>query len=300
MVQAGQLSQAWRSSRAEAEGRWSFDLRGLGSLRVVLAVLVAVSAFGPVAGAFSGPTSGPATSVIVRAEPTASASAERAVTALGGRIVRRLPIIDGFSARVPASAVARLRSFPAIATVTVDDTLAPLGESYDQVTEPGSMYNLTRNTGAQGLWERGYTGKGIGIAMIDSGVAPVDGLETSGKLVHGPDLSFESQTSGRRHLDTYGHGTHLAGIMAGRASAAVSGDYAGDTENFLGMAPDAQVLSVKVADANGQTDVSQVIAAIGWIVQHRNDNGMNIRILNLAYGTNSKQPCDPRPAQLRG
>ena len=48
MVQAGQLSQAWRSSRAEAEGRWSFDLRGIGSLRVVLAVLLAVSAFGPV------------------------------------------------------------------------------------------------------------------------------------------------------------------------------------------------------------------------------------------------------------
>ena len=48
-------------------------------------------------------------------------------------------------------------------------------------------------------------------------------------------------------------------------------------------------MSVKVADALGQTDVSQVLAAIDWVVQHQNDNGMNIRVLNLSYGTDSNQ-----------
>jgi serine protease AprX len=55
------------------------------------------------------------------------------------------------------------------------------------------------------------------------------------------------------------------------------------------MAPDAQIVSVKVADALGQTDVSQVLAAIDWVVQHQHDNGMNIRVLNLSYGTDSNQ-----------
>ena len=55
------------------------------------------------------------------------------------------------------------------------------------------------------------------------------------------------------------------------------------------MAPDARIVSLKVATADGGTDVSQVIAAIDWVVQHRNDNGMNIRVLNLSYGTNSSQ-----------
>src|SRR5206468_576564 len=56
-----------------------------------------------------------------------------------------------------------------------------------------------------------------------------------------------------------------------------------------GMAPEAKIISIKVADAHGATDVSQVIAAIDWVVQHRNDNGINIRVINLSYGTNSTQ-----------
>ncbi|MEX0709683.1 MAG: S8 family serine peptidase, partial [Chloroflexota bacterium] len=110
-----------------------------------------------------------------------------------------------------------------------------------------------------------------------------------GKVIHGPDLSLESQDDNLRHLDTNGHGTFMAGIIAGRGSGAVSGSYAGDTTNFLGVAPDARIVSLKVGVADGGVDVSQVIAAIDWVVQHRNDNGMNIRVLNLAYGTDSDQ-----------
>ncbi len=48
-------------------------------------------------------------------------------------------------------------------------------------------------------------------------------------------------------------------------------------------------MSVKVGDADGGTDVGQVIAAIDWVVQHRKDNDLNIRVINLSYGTNSAQ-----------
>ena len=151
----------------------------------------------------------------------------------------------------------------------------------------GSMEWITNQvTHADTFWRSGYTGDGVDIALIDSGVVPVDGLTVPGKVINGPDLSFESQAENLRYLDTFGHGTHLAGIIAGRDDAG---------SEFSGMAPDARLLSVKVADAQGAVDISQVIAAIDWVVQHRYDEGMNIRVINLAYGTDGVQPYQVDP-----
>jgi serine protease AprX len=116
------------------------------------------------------------------------------------------------------------------------------------------------------------------VAVIDSGIAPVAGLNGPGQVVNGPDLSFDSQDPDLRHLDGYGHGTHMAGIIAGR-----------DGSYFSGVAPGATLINMKVAAADGATDVSQVIAAIDWVVEHRNDPGLNIRVLNLSFGTTAMQ-----------
>jgi subtilisin family serine protease len=231
----------------------------------------------------------PPVSVIVRARPGAATRLKRDVIRLGGTVGRDLAIIDGFSAKVPARALPRLRALPGILSATRDSRIEALSSSYSPVSDLGSPYNVTQMTGAQQYWKAGYTGKGIDIALIDSGVVPVDGLTAPGKVVNGPDLSLESQAPNLRYLDTFGHGTHMAGIIAGRANAAVSGAYDGDSQRFLGMAPDARLISIKVADAQGATDVSQVIAAIDWVVQHRNDPGVNIRVLSLSYGTDSTQ-----------
>ncbi len=120
---------------------------------------------------------------------------------------------------------------------------------------------------------KGATGQGIDVALIDSGVTPVVGLNQPGKIVYGPDLSNEGGQANLRNLDTYGHGTHLAGIINGD-----DGDMVG------GIAPDSRIVSVKVAGATGETDIAQVIAGIDWVVEHRNDNGLNIRVLNLSLG----------------
>ena len=80
----------------------------------------------------------------------------------------------------------------------------------------------------------------------------------------------------------------MAGIIAGRDSTVPTGKK-GDARDFLGIAPDARILNMKVATADGATDVSQVIAAIDWVVQHREDNGMNVRVINVSYGTSSTQ-----------
>jgi serine protease AprX len=211
------------------------------------------------------------------------------VRRLDGTILRSLPIVNGFSAALPPAAVTELRRLPEVVSVTPNRVLRPRAAAYDPGSDMGSMYNTTLIAGAQKYWAAGYTGKGVDVALIDSGVVPVDGLTAHGKIVNGPDLSFESQAPNLRYLDTFGHGTHMAGIIAGRSGTAVSGSYVGDTASFLGMAPDARIVSIKVADSHGATDVSQVIAAIDWVVQHRRDEGLNIRVLNLSYGTDSAQ-----------
>src|SRR4051812_25746286 len=119
------------------------------------------------------------------------------------------------------------------------------------------------------------TGKGVGLALIDTGVAPVAGLPAS-QIVNGPDLSLESQASNLRYLDTYGHGTHMAGIIVGNDTAT----------GTKGLAPGVKLTSIKVGTANGTVDVSQVIAAVDWVVKHRNDDPANpIKVINLSYGS---------------
>ncbi len=133
--------------------------------------------------------------------------------------------------------------------------------------------------------DENYDGSGITVALIDSGVVPVGALDASGKVINGLDVSFESQSDDLRYMDTFGHGTHLAGIIAGSDSST----------DFEGVAPGAKILNVKVANHEGAVDVSQVIAAIDWVIQHRNDNGMNVRVINLAYGTDSTQDWQTDP-----
>jgi serine protease AprX len=154
--------------------------------------------------------------------------------------------------------------------------------------DPGSLYNTDRMIDADTLWQRGVTGRGIDVAVLDSGVTPVAGLNTPGKVIYGPDLSFDSQSPNLRYLDGYGHGTHMAGIIAARDASVTKPEHA-NSDTAVGVAPDARIVSVKVAAADGSTDVSQVIAGIDWVVQHRNDDGMNIRVLNLSFGTDGSQ-----------
>jgi len=236
-------------------------------------------------------------SVIVRARPGAEHQARAAVARLGGTIGMRLSIVNGFAAKLPEARVQELRSSPAILGVTPNRVVRSLGADYsgvDVATDIGAMANVVTLTGARAYWAAGFTGTGVGVALIDTGVSTVDGLSTKGKVINGPDLSFDSQNSKTRYIDGFGHGTHLAGIIAGRATGARRA-YATDFRNFLGMAPDASVVNVKVGDKEGVTDVSQVIAAIDWVVQHRDDKGLNIRVLNLSYGTDTAQPYTDDP-----
>jgi serine protease AprX len=161
---------------------------------------------------------------------------------------------------------------------------------YDSRADPNSMYSTTLYSGAQAWWNAGFTGKGVDVAVIDTGVSPVAGLDAPGKVIYGPDLSLESQAPNLTNLDTSGHGTFIAGLIAGR-----DGGPGASSSAYRGMAPDARIVSLKVGTADGGVDVSQVIAAIDWVVEHRHDYGLDIRVLNLSYGTNSAQSAEVDP-----
>ncbi len=179
--------------------------------------------------------------------------------------------------------------------VPVAFTTSAAAAAYDPATDPYSMKSFTEITGATAWWNAGYTGAGVDVAVIDTGVAPVQGLATPGKIIYGPDLSLESQAANLRNLDTNGHGTFMAGLIAGRDSALTAPYANAPASVYRGIAPDARIVSVKVGTADGGVDVSQVVAAINWVIQHKNDNGMNIRIINLSYGTNSTQAAGVDP-----
>jgi subtilisin family serine protease len=242
----------------------------------------------------------PMQQVIVREAPGAGDAPEHFVADIGGSVLQPLDIIDGFVAEVPADDVARLAARPDVIEVTEDSTLSLLTDGWDEFDDPSNdnylhyrdlntnMEKTAAAAGALNYWYQGYLGDGIDIALIDSGVVPVTGLTTSDKVINGPDLSFESQDDDLRYLDTYGHGTHLAGIIAGQ-DVDTQWPWNYGSNRFFGIAPHARIINVKVANAQGAADVSQVIAAIDWVVQHRHDNGMNIRVINLAFGTDSTQ-----------
>ena len=178
-----------------------------------------------------------------------------------------------------------LRLFVSAGLLTAIGGLA-LATSAQAVAPLPDLASVESVIAAPQAWQANATGKGVDVALVDTGVTPVDGLNAPDKLVYGPDLSFDSQSPATAYVDNYGHGTAMAGLIAGND---------GTSGGFRGVAPDARIVSVKVGAKNGETDVSQIIAGIDWVVQHAHDPGLNIRVLNLSLGTSSTQPYTVDP-----
>jgi serine protease AprX len=206
----------------------------------------------------------------------------RWLAAIGTLAVVAVPAAAGGLAAPPAALAADV-----VSTAHPPSAHPPFNGGGWQATDWASSATATRVSdvaamiGAPG----GSDGAGVGIALIDTGVVQVPGLPAA-QVVNGPDLSFESQGPAVRYLDTFGHGTHMAGIIVGDDPAS----------GFKGLAPKAKLTSVKVGTAHGAVDVSQMIAAVDWVVAHRDDDPANpIRVINLAYGSNSTQPASVDP-----
>src|SRR3954452_19279102 len=124
-----------------------------------------------------------------------------------------------------------------VVSTALDTTTGLLtGADWGYAPSETSMTSVNQTIGADKMATLGYTGKGVGVALIDTGAVPVTGLK-SGNVVNGPDLSLDNPMSGLSDRDGFGHGTHMAGIIAGND---------GTSTGFKGVAPGAKLLNVKV------------------------------------------------------
>jgi serine protease AprX len=288
----------WAGTRRRAAVRGTVIVSAISCAAALGIVPVAV-----VASASTAPTPSPlsssaaARSYIVQAKPGDAAKAKLDVGRLGGRVGIDLSIINGFTATLTGAAATALQSGGDVRIVTPDAATSVESSTYDPNTDAGSTVGLSSDIGYAAYWNQNLSGQGVGVALIDSGVAPVPALAASGKVIYGPDFTPTGYFPQVRGLDAFGHGTFMAGLIAGRQPGATAPYYA-NSGYFLGVAPDAHIVSVKVADAFGDTMQSAVIAGIQWVVQHRNDAGLNIKVLNLSLGVRDGLPytLDPLDA----
>jgi serine protease AprX len=209
--------------------------------------------------------------VIVRETAPASDTAERLVRDLGGTVERELPIVGGFSATLPATALPELAGSDAVGIVWGDGEIRTqsTGTSAYDSWDPNSAW---RKAIRLAQVDDAYTGAGVTVAVLDTGVSKVSDL--GNRVLARVDLTPDHDGE-----DYFGHGTHLAGVIAGSGAASDG--------RWRGVASRSRLVSVKVAGRDGSTDVSVVIAGLQWVATHRSE--YNIRVLNLAFGTDGQQ-----------
>jgi serine protease AprX len=216
-------------------------------------------------------------SVIVQgAGPQALPGLLPALQLLGGRVVRPLPVIDAVTIDLPNAALSALAGVSAVSHLSLDRAIN------------GSMERTGATVGATAVRSRlGLDGAGVGVAIIDSGItAWHDDLGSAGGQRVDRFVDF---TAGRSDpYDDFGHGTHVAGIVAGNGA-----DSGGAR---TGIAPAAHLTILKVLDGNGHGRISDVIAALGYLVT--NKDVLGIRVVNLSVATGVYESCLTDPLTL--
>lgn len=125
--------------------------------------------------------------------------------------------------------------------------------------------------------QKGITGKSVTVAVLDTGVHPHPDLtQPSNRLVAFADFVGNK----RSPYDDNGHGTHIAGAIAGNGSSSRG--------KYKGVAPEARLVGVKVLDENGKGRTSTVIEGLEWCLT--NKSRLNIRVLNLSMGSEATAP----------
>ena len=127
----------------------------------------------------------------------------------------------------------------------------------------------------------GIDGTGVTVAVVDTGV-DTNAVGLAGKVVHREDLSTPtSSCADGGYLDPYGHGTHVASIIAGAPGSNYSRYKNG--RDIRGVAKGAQIVDVRIFNCAGQADSSQIESALNWILSNKDTYG--IRVVNMSLGT---------------
>ena len=198
--------------------------------------------------------------------------ASQLIQAAGGIAGRYFPWLGGQVAMVPDASLERLARRAEVAAISLDRAVR------------STMDRTTTATGSKWVVEHlGVTGAGVGVATIDSGVNPWH-EDLNGRIVHFADFVNAQQ----QPYDDYGHGTHVAGIIAG------SGQDSNGARR--GVAPGAHLVVLKALDPTGNGFTSNVIAAIDYAIANRST--YNIRVLNLSVAAGVYESFTKDPLTL--
>ena len=223
--------------------------------------------------------------VILTVKPGQEANAEKEIKKLGGRLGRRLKLVDGMSVELPNRVIRAISERSEVLAVHHDRPIA--GHNSRTAVSVGAR-------AAQQQW--GYDGAGVGVAVIDSGISgwhddlTYYGNSTKVKVVGGQRVTgFVDFVNNRtQRYDDNGHGTHVAGIIAGNGYDSYGA--------HAGIAPAAHLVSLKVLDQHGGGVISDVIAAFEWTVANRVAH--NIRVINLSVGAAVTESYETDPLTL--
>ena len=223
--------------------------------------------------------------VILTINPGQEANAEKEIKKLGGRVGRRLKLVDGMAVELPNRVIKQISERSEVLSVHFDRPISP------------HMNRTAVSVGARAVQQQwGYDGAGVGVAVIDSGVASwhddlsYQGSSTKVRVVNGQRVTAFVDFVNQRLFayDDNGHGTHVAGIIAGNGYDSYGA--------HAGIAPAAHLVSLKVLDQHGGGVVSDVIAAFEWAVTNRVSH--NIRVINLSVGARITESYETDPLTL--
>ena len=202
---------------------------------------------------------------------------EDQVAALGGRVTQDLHIINAFAAEMTAEAALNLARSEAVRWVSLDAPMERSGRPGPTTTPPTDNFYLD-TLGVRQVWNMGLTGAGIGVAIVDSGISTDADFTTNPK-------SYVFSTNSNSATDIYGHGTHVAGIVAGNGQDS--------NGKYKGIAPGVTLYGVKIADGTGMAYESDVVAGLQWVYQYKAT--YNIRVINLSLNTTTEQSYNVSP-----
>lgn len=226
--------------------------------------------------------SGRAKNVLVVAE--SSAIAMEKVVAIEGNVTHDLPILSAVGAELEPTSIRALAEDPQISRIVIDSNDA-MSEQTEEENALDAINWLTQGTGnsSQNAWlgslvnneAHGLTGKGIGLAIIDTGIA-----ETDRNLDWEPNVIARynalSNTESNVLPDITGHGTHVSSLIAGVG------------KRSQGIAPEASLVVLKAFDSRDSANFLDVIRAVQWVTTNKERFG--IRILNLSISASSELP----------
>ena len=262
--------------RSRHLGRRSGSVRGLA---LAVATLLAIGAAPAVAA--GQPSAEGQVKVIVTFDSSPGKAARRAIERLDGTVDAKLALVDGLAARVPRGQLRKLARDPVVASVELDARLT----IFDHSANTGDLeYENAwgvEHIGTPAVHAAGIRGAGVRVAVIDTGIdyihddpddAPYNvDPEFLGNYAGGYDFANGDDDP----LDDNGHGTHVAGILAAEKNGYL----------VSGVAPAVDLFALKILDANGEGDVSNLILALQWAL----DN--DIDLVNMSLGTHEVSPA---------